>query len=50
MERQEPRVVAVDSWERAEHGGALGCELARLWPRLRHSRRRDASVTVGDRG
>ena len=35
-------MVAVDSWEHAEHGGTLGCELARLWPRLRHGRRRDA--------
>ena len=31
-------MVAVDSWERAEHGGVLGCELARLWSRWRHGR------------
>ena len=33
---------APGSWKRAEHSDVLGFEIARLWPRLRHGRRRDA--------
>ena len=40
---------ATCSWGFAEHADELRCELARLWPRLHHGRRRDASVMVGDR-
>ena len=40
--REEELVVATGSWCCTEHGEALRCELARLWPRLRHGRRREA--------
>ena len=33
---------AAGSWGHFECGEVLGCELARVWPRLRHGRRRDA--------
>ena len=40
--RHSALVVATGSWCCTKHGEALSCELARLWPRLRHGQRREA--------